>query len=74
MMHVPPPRDGALHDLPSSIARYRNRAEELRLQAETPDRDTGARDTLLHVAESYDHMAERLVKIARASRIPIDRR
>jgi hypothetical protein len=74
MMHVPPPKGGVLHDLPSSIARYRSRAEELRVQAETPDKDAGARETLLHVAESYDHMAERLEKMARASRIPVDRR
>lgn len=38
------------------ISTYRNRADELRMKAETMDKDS-ARESLLRVAEDYERMA-----------------
>jgi hypothetical protein len=69
--HPPKSSGGVLADLPGSIERYRNRAEELRVQAESNGNES-TRETLLHVADSYDKMADRLANIARVTGIICD--
>ena len=62
------------HDAPKKAAeQYRHRAEEYRLAAEIT-KNRNVRDTYLHVAKTYDDLAERAERRAKAMRIGNDSR